>query len=776
MSDSIENPEVEFEFSAETLEVIPPDDIIEIDMSFGANLAAGIDKAILDDIGSQRQEALQNFKNGRQQWEEKLKQGIKWLGLNTAGEGNTEVDGACTAVHPLLIENVVKFQAKAIQELWPAKGPVRTKVRGYVDVAREQAASRVRTYMNYQLTEQVPGFYNDLERNLFRVGFMGVGIRKVGWNAITGVPDPTVVHIENFYVDPAAPHLRDAEEYIEVMELSARKMMNLVTAGTFLEGPDSDTEEALEPNEISEAIATAQGFDLSLERKGFTVGEAHCYLDLNGDDALLPEGGMAPYIVHFNVKTGTVYSIRRNWREDDPARTKRIWYTVDQFIPAFGFYALGYVHLIGDLAASATVSLRALVDAGQYANWQAGFKSQDAKFSDSDTPLGFGEWRDVNLSPEELSKAFFPLPAKEPSQTLFGLLKFMVDSGQKFADATDEVAQNATNYGPVGTTLALIEASQRFYSSIHKRLHQSQGEFLKLIGELNFENLPDLINFVVGSENEFVRRNDFDPAAVDVIPASDPNALTESQRVARAQIELNMAAQFPQLHDMREALRRFYAAMGTENVDKLLVNPEAKAITADPLTEIQAAMTGKPIKAQLGQNHAAHIAVKEAFLKMPQMQGANDPTIQVGLQLLNANISEHKVLMFVAQAMQLAQQMGMPLQDENVQAQIATQIAAISAPLGGQQGPSVEQQMVQLNAQELELSAARIQSQDVREAAKIALKNRELDLKETAMLLDATNKEKQNQITATSKILDNSAKLADSQAKRLAQQANNPIQ
>jgi hypothetical protein len=773
MSDNLENPEMEFEFSEETLEVIPTVEIVEIDMSFGANLATGMDTAILRDIGSQRQDALQNFKNSRQQWEEKIKRGIHWLGLNTEGEGNTEVDGACAAVHPLLIENVVKFQAKAIQELWPAKGPVRTKVRGYVDIPREQAAARVRTYMNYQLTEQVPGFYNDLERNLFRVGFMGVGIRKAGWNGVTVAPDPTVVYVENFYIDPSATHLRDAEEYIEVMELSTRKMENLVEAGVFLEASENDAEEVLDTNEITEAIANAQGFDMSLERKGYTVGEAHCYLDLNGDDPLLPEGGMAPYIVHFNVKSGNVYSIKRNWREDDAAKTKRIWYTVDQFIPAFGFYALGYVHLIGDLAASATVALRALVDAGQYANWQAGFKSQDAKFSDSDTPLGFGEWRDVNLSPEELSKAFFPLPAKEPNQTLFALLKYMVDSGQKFADATDEVAANATNYGPVGTTLALIEASQRFYSSIHKRLHHSQGEFLKLIGELNFENLPDLVNFVVGAENAFVQRNDFNPAAVDVIPASDPNALTESQRVAKAQIELNMAAQFPQLHDMREALRRFYAAMGTENVDKLLINPEGQAISADPLTEVQTAMAGRPIKAQLGQNHAAHIAVKEAFLKSPQMQGTNDPTVAVGLQLLNANISEHKVLMFVAQAMMLAQQMGMPIQDENVQAQISTQLMAISAQSGmGGQGPSVEQQMVELNKQELELSAARIQSQDVREAAKIALKNRELDLKETDMLLDAENKKSQAQIMASSKILDNSAKLADIQAKQLAERAN----
>jgi hypothetical protein len=776
MSDNLEEaPEMEFEFSEETLELEAPEEVIEVDMSFGANLALAMEDAILRDIGSARQDALQNYKNSRQQWEEKIKQGIKYLGLNTEGEGNTDVEGACTAVHPLLIENVVKFQAKAIQELWPAKGPVRTKVRGYVDVTRENTAQRVRTYMNYQLTEQIPGFYSDLERNLFRVGFMGTGIRKAGWNSTSVIPDPTIVYAENFYVDPSVSHLKDAEEYIEVMELSTRKMDNLIASDTFREFTENDAEETLDTNEITEAIASAQGFDMSLERKGFTVGESHCYLDLNGDDPFLPEGGTAPYIVHFNVKTGNVYSIRRNWREPDPAMTKRLWYTIDQFIPAFGIYSLGYVHLIGDLAASASAALRALVDSGQFANWTAGFKSQDAKFAESDTPLGFGEFRDVNLSPEELQKAFLPLPTKEPNQTLFTLLKYMVESGQKFADSADEVVANSTNYGPAATTLALLEASQRFYSSIHKRLHQSQGEFLKLIGELNFENLPDVINFVVGAENQFVHRTDFNPQIVDVIPASDPNALTESQRVAKAQIELNTAAQFPQFHDMREALRRYYAALGVESVDKLMTNPEAQAISADPLTEVQAAMSGKPIKAQLGQNHAAHIAVKEAFLQAPQMQGTNDSTVAVGQQLLVSNISEHKVLMFIAQAIQLAQQMGMPIQDENVQAQIATQLVQISAASNPQaQQANIEQQMVQLQAAELEMAGNRIESQDTREAAKIALKNRELDLKETDMLLKAQNQQKQTQIAATGKILDNSAKLADIQAQRLAERANTP--
>lgn len=248
--------------------------------------------------------------------------------------------------------------------------------------------------------------------------------------------------------------------------------------------------------------------------------------------------------------------------------------------------------------------------------------------------------------------------------------------------------------------------------------------------------------------------------------------MSESQRVAKAQIELNTAQQFPQLHDMKEALRRFYVAMGTESIDKILVDPEAKAVTADPLTEVQVAMSGKPIKAAMGQDHQAHIMVKTAFLQAPQMQGENDPTVAVGKQLLTANIAEHKVLMFVAQVGAAAEQQGMSLDSEQVQGQIAQQLMQASAAQNPQQGPGIEQQMLQLQAQELQMAGQRIQSQDTREAAKIALKQRELDLKETGMLLDAQQKQKQNQISASGKILDNSAKLADIQAKKLAERAN----
>ena len=767
----------EFEF-----EDTPDLELVEVDVAivgpdaaaFDCNLAECLDDPVLADIGAARQEVLSNLKNARTEWEDRIKQGVQWLGITTANEGNSEVEGACTAVHPLLTENVVKFQAKAIQELWPAKGPVRTTIQGFIDEEREEQAARVRVYMNYQLMEQVPGFYNSLERNLFRVGFLGTGIRKAGWNATTGAPDPAVVYIENFYVDPSITHLSEADEHIEALELSGRKMQNLVASGRFRDCGDKDAEERITPNEISDAIATAQGFDASLERTGFLVGEAHCYLDLNGDDPLVPAGVAAPYIVHFNISSGNVYSIRRNWRENDPAMLKREWYTVDQFIPAFGFYGLGFVHLIGDLTAASTAALRALVDAGQLANWQGGFKSQDAKFSNSETPLGFGEFRDVNLSPEELQKAFLPLPAKEPSQTLLALLQFMVQTGQKFADAADEVVQNGTNYGPAATTLALLEASGRFYSSIHKRLHQSQSEFFKIIAELNYENLPDKVNFVVGEDNEYVEREDFDPNVVKVIPASDPNAMSETQRVARAQIELEMAARFPQLHDMREALKRFYYAMGTDNVDKLLPDPEEKAISADPMTEIQVAMQGKPIKARLGQNHQAHIAVKMAFLQSPQMQGTNDPTVAVGMQLLSANIAEHKVLMFAAQMMMAAQQMGQPIQDEAVQAAIAQQLMAASAQSGQPGGgPSVEQQMVQLQAQELQIAQQRLQSQDARENAKLALKAQELQLKRQQLELNAADKQRQAQIQASAKLLDNQTKLAQIAQKELAERVNN---
>ena len=769
----VEIPDEEFEFTdSPSLEVVEVE-VIAIGpgaSAFETNLAQVIDESVLNDIGSVRQEVYTNYRNARTEWEDRIKQGVHWLGITTSNEGNSDVEGACTAVHPLLTENIVKFQAKAIQELWPAKGPVRTTIEGFVNEEREEQAGRVRAYMNYQLTQKVPGFYNSLERNLFRVGFLGTGIRKAGWNTATGAPDPAVVYVENFYVDPAVTHLSEADEHVETMELSGRKMRNLIDAGIFLDHGDADAEERLPTNEITDAIASAQGFDSSLERTGFLVGEAHCYLDLNGDDPLVGEGEMAPYIVHFNIASGRVYAIRRNWRPDDKMRLKREWYTVDQFIPAFGFYGLGFVHLIGDLTAASTAALRALVDAGQLANWQGGFKSQDAKFSNSETPLGFGEFRDVNLAPEELQKAFLPLPAKEPSGTLLSLLQFMVATGQKFADATDEVAQNGTNYGPAATTLALLEASGRFYNSIHKRLHQSQAEFFRIIGELNYENLPERTDYVVNASNEYVRREDFNPRVIKIIPASDPNALSETQRVARAQIELEMAARFPQLHDMREALKRFYSAMGTDNVDKLLPDPELAAVTADPMTEVQVAMQGKPIKAQMGQDHMAHIAVKTAFLQAPQMQGTNDPTVAVGIGLLSANIAEHKVLMFIAQMQMMAQQAGAPIQQEQVQGAIAQQLMQMSAQQNaGGQGPSPEQQMIQLQQQELQIAQQRIQSQDARENAKLALKAQELQLKRQQLEMQAMDKQRQAQIQASGKLLDNQAKLAQIAQKELAQ-------
>lgn len=774
MQPDLEMPEAEeveeFEFNEDMEPVAEEVEEVEVDLSFEANLAVGLDPNVLSDIGEERLENYTMLKNSREQWESKIKSGIKLLGLNTDGEGNTEVEGACTAVHPLLMENVVKFQAKAIQELWPAKGPVRTRIKGYVNAEREQAASRVRSYMNYQLTEVVSGFYSDLERNLFRVGFMGLGLRKAGWSPIMGAPDPTIVYAENFYVDPTVSHLKDADEYIEYMELSPRKMQNLVASGAFLDLGDKDVEETLTPNEITRALIEAQGFDLQSERKGYAVGEAHCYLDLDGADHLLPDGGLAPYIVHFNITSGEVYSIRRNWKEDDANRAKIIWYTADHFIPAFGFYSLGYVHLIGDLTAASTAALRALVDSGQYSNWIAGFKSKDAKFSDSDSPLGFGEFRDVNLSPEDLQKAFLPLPVKEPSQYLYELLKFMVASGQKFADAADEVAQNGSNYGPVVTTMALLEASQRFYSSIHKRLHQSQHEFFKLLGWLNWKNLPERVNYVVNDENQFVQRQDFNPDVMDIIPGSDPGAQSESQRIAKAEIELKTAQQFPQLHDMKEALRRFYAALGTDSIDKLLTDPEKKAVSADPLTEIQLAMTGKPIKAVLGQDHAAHIKVKEAFLKSPQMQGTNDPTIVVGVGLLKSNMAEHKALMFIAQVMQMAQQNGLSPKDEKVQGVIAQAMIAKSAEQPGSQ-ESTEAKMLELQERELAIAEERIRSQDIRESAKIAQKDRELDLKELGLKADIAADNRKLNIESATKILENSQRVADTEAARLSERA-----
>jgi hypothetical protein len=746
------------------------EEIIELPMAsadeFDTNLAEYMDEDALEEIGDQRVETLNTLKDARQEQDAFLVEHIKLLGIGPR-ENTSPIPGGCDALHPILMESIVKFQAKAIQELWPAKGPVRTEVVGLVNEQRLQAAARVKAHMNYQLTREVAGAYSDRERGLFRLAALGTNIMKVGWSEQRSTLDPVIVPMEKFFVDPAITHLRYADEYVEIAEYSVRRMNEMVGRKYFRSMEDA--EESLQTSEIEEALNKAQGIDQPGIRLGYTVGEAHCYLDLDGADPLVPAGESAPYIVHFNTSSGKVYSIRRNWAAEDAMRNRLSWYVAESMIPGFGFYGYGYIHLIGDIAKGATTSLRALVDAGMFSNFQGGFKSKMAKFSQSDTPIEFGEWRDVDASPEDLQRSFFPLPFKEPSQVLFQLLQFMVGAGQKFADSTDAVVSEATNYGPVATTLALLEASQRFYSSIHKRLHKSQEEFFTLLGRVNHSNLPDRVNFVVGSENQFVMRADYNPAEVAVIPASDPNALTETQRVAKAQIVLESAQRFPQHVDARMALRNFYMAMGVDNIDQLMPNPEEQAISADPLTELQVAMKGKPIRAQMGQNHAAHVIVKEAFLKTPQMQGTNDPSVAVGMEIVKSNIAEHKVLMFIAQVMAQAQQAGVNPQDEMVQAQIAQQLMMMSAESGMPSGGDpTEQVMLQLQAQELQIADKRIESQNARDVAALAIKARELSLKEQQFMMDAAEKLERRKLDAAAKILDNNAKMADIETKRLS--------
>jgi hypothetical protein len=400
------------------------------------------------------------------------------------------------------------------------------------------------------------------------------------------------------------------------------------------------------------------------------------------------------------------------------------------------------------------------------ANFQGGYKLKDLKIADDGTPLRFGEWRDVESGMEDLQKAFYPVPAKEPSATLYQMLQFIVNAGQKFADTTDQVVQDSTNYGPVATTLALLEASQRFYNSIHKRLHQSQQEFFKLLALVNRENLPPMLQFAHQHANGIIYASDFDTKLVDILPASDPNAMTESQRIAKAQIELEMAARFPQLHNLPFALKRFYRALGAEDIDQLVPDPEQDAVSADPLTEIQLAMRGKPIKAQLGQQHEAHIAVKEAFLQQPQMQGPGDPSIAVGRQLLMSNVAEHKTLMFVAQVLQAAQQLGLPPQDERVQAAISLKLLEASAAQGG--AVSVEQQMVELEKRQLDQADARLAQQAVVAAAKIEKDKRDLDLKVVKTLAELKQKNDQQTIEVAEKLLDYTSQKSHDDAERLS--------
>jgi len=694
----------------------------EIVISHSENLALHIDERELEEISQQVRQKFEDDKDARQDWEQMFEKGFELLGLKLQ-ETSEPFEGACTAVHPLIIENAVKFQSKASQELFPPKGPVKTQIIGKLSTQKEAQAKRVKEFMNYEISEMMPEYFEEFERLLFQLPIFGSAFKKIYFDASASRPTSEFVSVDQFYVPFNSPDLKRADRYTHVIYRSANDLKRDMAADMYR---DCDLGEpgGSERSDMSAKMDEILGFNYdSSSDPQYCLLEQHCYLELGGE---FETPVAAPYIVTIEEDSGKVLSVRRNYEEGDPQYIRLEHFVHYKFVPGFGFYGFGYIHFLGNMTLTATAAMRALIDAGQFSNLPGGFKARGVRIVGDQDPISPGEWREVESTGQQLDKSFYALPYKEPSATLYQMLDFVTRAGQKFADTTEQVISDSSNYGPVGTTMALIEQSAKFFTAIHKRLHKSQRDEFRVLARVNFEFLPANMAMDVADGSIEIFKEDFD-GRVDVLPVSDPNIPSATHRFALAQMALQLASQAPQgTYDVREVHKMILEATNIENVDRLMPQPK-EAQPQSPMQDIISVSQGLPIKAFPGQNHEAHIAFKTAWMNNPAQQ--QNPLFPQMSPLIQANISEHTLLQYQAQMMAMLGEEASA--DEFAQAQAAQQLSQMAqmAQVGQQQG-SVEQQSLDLQKADLELRAQEAQMDATHKAAEIILDNRKLDIDE----------------------------------------------
>jgi len=744
------------------------------DSGFYDNLVDILDEDKLDEIGATVIDKFEADKDSRDEWESMFERGFDLLGLKL--EDTTEpFEGAATAVHPLLIESAVKFQSKASTELFPAKGPVKAQVLGDATIEKQQQANRVQNFMNYQVTTQMPEYFDEFERMLFHLPLIGSAIKKVYYDASLDRPVSEFVPIDQFYVSYYATDLRRADRYTHVIYRSPVDMARQMEAGMYA---DVELPKASIPNlsGMAEKMDSVLGLSPASDNDPqYVLLEQHCYLELE-EDKMHKGRAACPYIVTVEQQSGQVLSIRRNWAEDDDKYVKKMHFTHYRYVPGFGFYGLGLIHFLGNLTMSATAAMRSLLDAGQFANLPGGFKAKGVRMVGDNDPIAPGEFKEVEATGMDLSKSIIPLPFKEPSGTLFEMLRYVTGAGQKFADSTEQVIADSGGYGPVGTTMALLEASSKFFSAIHKRLHKAQGDEFKILARIDYEYLDEEYPYDLPGISEKIFKMDFD-GKVDIVPVSDPNIPSNAQRMMLIQMVQQVAQQSPPgMFDMEAINRMLLTTANVPDVDKLMpIKDEAQP--QDPMSDVKSVSENKPIKAFPGQNHDAHIQFKTLFVNDPSNK--QNPMMPKIVPALQANIAEHSLMKYeeelqgmMQQAQQaimqdpmLAQQVqqelaNVPDPEAMVQLQAAQQLQQMHQQVM-QRGPmSPEQQMVQMEGQRIQVEAEKNQAQMAKAQVDAQLKSRDLDLKEQKIFIDAQEAGVEAQMSAMQKNEDRSNKRA----------------
>ena len=625
----------------------PELDIVdETESTFDENLADTIDAKELNGVASQLISSYESDKEARSDWEYRYKQGLETLdpsGGQDEEENQRATRGLSTVVHPMIAEAATQFNARAIAELYPSGGPVKTVIIGEPNEEMEEQAKRVKDFMNYQITQEMPEYFPDLDQMLFQLPLVGHTFKKVWWDANLERQCSQFVKAEDFVVSPDSKDLYTATRYTHVIRMPKNDFNKYVEAGHYL--PSKYSAEDVDPSgDIGSEIEGVDPYGDSSDQV-MTLLEVHSYEMFDGIDGIEDneddDAVALPYVITIDYDAEKIVAVRRNWEEEDEKKKRRDWFVSYKFLPSTGFYGFGLYHMIGGLGKAATGSLRALLDSAAFANMQGGFKLK-GRVTGGEMQINPGEFADLDATVDDVNKAIMPLPFKEPSQTLFNLMNAITDAGRRFASTADLNVGDVNPNAPVGSTVALIEQGSKAFSAIHKRLHYSQGQEFKLLAKLNAIYLPDEVKFSAVGASSIIYAKDFDDR-IDIIPVSDPNIFSTAQRIAQGQAILQMASANPQLYDMYEANKRMLEAVRINNIDEILKKPE-KAVRLDPIDENMSVMYGKPIRAFPEQEHESHIAVHLQFLQDPSLGG--NPGAKGLTPILIAHIAEHIALLY----------------------------------------------------------------------------------------------------------------------------------
>ena len=712
------------------------------DLEHDTNFAELMDEKELDEIASDLVESFVTDRLSRKEWANAYIKGLDLLGMKIE-ERTMPWQGASGVFHPMLSEAVVRFQAQAMSEMMPAAGPANTKIVGKMTRDKFEQSVRVKSELNYLITEEMVEYRDEMEQMTFQLPLAGSAFKKVYYDPILERPVSVFVPAEDFVISYGASSLEACPRYTHVMKKDPNEVRKLQVAGFYLDVELPDP--VAEPSEIQDKYDEIEGSEGSItEDDRHTLLEMHVDIDLPEpyEDA---DGISRPYVVTIDLSSKTILSIRRNWYDGDEKKRKRMHFTHYSYLPGMGFYGTGLIHLIGGLAKSATSIMRQLIDAGTLSNLPAGLKTRGMRIKGETGPLMPGEFRDVDVPAGAIRDNIFPLPFKEPSGVLYQLLGNLVDEGRRIGSVADIQVGDMSANAPVGTTLALMERSMKVLSGVQARMHASMHKELRILSRVIHDFMPDEYLYeVVG--DQFSRREDFDAKTVDVIPVSDPNASTMAQRIVQYQAALQLAQQAPQLYDMGKLHRQMLEVMGIQDADQIIKLPDDIA-PKDPVSENMAILKQEPVKAYLYQDQEAHIAVHMAAMEDPKLKqiiGQSPFAAAIGSAMM-AHITEHVAFQY---RKQVEKQMGVPLppEDEPMPEDVEVQLSQVTAMAATKLLQANKAEAAQQSAQEeaqnplTQIQMKELEIKDRAQSLKEEIAKHEMALEKAQLELDMANK------------------------------------